>query len=128
MELIHESVKMYSAEYEYEFEITGKHCGFAFPCNEVGTIVLDTLSPAAIENLKRCKSGKITFYQPPHKTMNVSAYMMPAEGKCSCGEIVCLTDDYYGACQCGNCGKWYSLTGQELNPPDQWEEPLEDDY
>ena len=40
-----------------------------------------------------------------------------------------LWDQYYGACQCPECGKWYNLFGQSLLPPDCWEEdPSEEEY
>ena len=45
-----------------------------------------------------------------------------AHGTCECGNEVELYDEYYGACQCEKCGKWYNLFGQELNPPTYWEE------
>ena len=31
-----------------------------------------------------------------------------------------------GAFECA-CGQWYNMFGQELNPPEDWEEPLEED-
>ncbi len=33
---------------------------------------------------------------------------------------------YMGAFEC-ECGKWYSLFGQELKPPEDWD-PWEEDY
>lgn len=46
----------------------------------------------------------------------------PAHGTCPCGETVYLTDEYIGACQCPRCGRWYNLYGQELIPPEYWED------
>ncbi len=34
---------------------------------------------------------------------------------------------YYGCCQCPGCGRWYAIAGYEVNPPDEWEEDLEED-
>ena len=35
--------------------------------------------------------------------------------------------DIMACCQCPNCGKWYAVAGYEVNPPDEWEEDLEED-
>lgn len=43
------------------------------------------------------------------------------------GGQVLLEDRYYGCCQCPGCGRWYSIAGDEVNPPDEWEEDLEED-
>jgi hypothetical protein len=49
--------------------------------------------------------------------------------KCEqCGKEFKLQDHYCGACECPNCGEWYNLCGQHLNPPEQWEEPIDYDY
>lgn len=53
-------------------------------------------------------------------------YTEPAKGKCHCGETVELVNEYRGACQCGRCGQWYNLFGEELLPPEDWITPIED--
>ena len=58
-------------------------------------------------------------YVPSQK---INGYREPAHGICRCGEEVTLIDEYMGSCQCENCGQWYNLFGQELLPPNQWEE------
>lgn len=55
-------------------------------------------------------------------------YMEPATGRCHCGETIQLVDQYYGACQCDRCRQWYNLYGDEILPPDEWEENLEEDW
>lgn len=47
--------------------------------------------------------------------------------RCECGEEFFLEDRYYGCCQCPGCGRWYAIAGYEVNPPDEWEEDLEED-
>lgn len=47
-------------------------------------------------------------------------YVEPAHGTCTCGREVTLENEYRGACECG-CGRWYNLFGQELLPPEYWE-------
>ena len=56
-------------------------------------------------------------------------YKEPAHGTCICGEEVSLWDQYYGACECPKCGRWYNLFGQELVAPEHWEtDPAEEEY
>ena len=52
----------------------------------------------------------------------------PVKGLCSCGQWVELVDEYYGACQCPKCGKWYNLFGQELVSPEYWEQDPEETW
>jgi hypothetical protein len=47
-------------------------------------------------------------------------YKELAHGTCECGEEVYLQNEYMGACECPNCGRWYNLFGQELNPVNTW--------
>ena len=44
----------------------------------------------------------------------------PAHGTCVCGSEVYLYNQYMGACECENCGRWYNLFGQEIMPPEMW--------
>jgi len=50
----------------------------------------------------------------------------PAIGKCVCGAKVHLNGNYMGATEC-ECDRWYGMDGTEMNPPDMWEEPIEED-
>ena len=54
-------------------------------------------------------------------------YMEPAVGKCFCGRGVVLSGHYHGASDC-ECGRWYGMNGEEMVPPDQWQEPIDYDY
>ena len=49
------------------------------------------------------------------------SYIENAVGKCICGNEVELYDQYQGACECPECGRWYNLFGQELLNPEYWE-------
>jgi len=107
-------------EYELVFD-DGANNGYAFPCDKDGNLNED-MHPAAIENYNWCMSHMDQFARA-NKVIKISRrYREPSQGKCSCGEIVYLTNDYMGACQCPGCGQWYNLFGQELLPPEMWEE------
>jgi hypothetical protein len=112
--------------YELQF-LYDDGSGSCFPCNENGTVL--NLPPEAVANLAWCMEHPEEFKTFAHVTRCVNRYLEPAHGTCACGQEVILTDEYYGACQCHVCGRWYNLFGQELLPPEEWEtDPSEDEY
>lgn len=97
------------------------------PCKEGEKV--NTYEPCSEEEctwwkyyLKASKDDSLYSRQEKHEW----SWIEPAKGICSCGETVYLTNEYYGACECPGCGQWYNMFGQELLPPNKWEE--EDDY
>lgn len=108
---------------EYFVDETG---GYSFPCDENGNVL--EMGPEALKNLEQCRQHPEKFIRPGHIRKDVHSYVEPAVGICSCGEDVILEDEYMGACQCGKCGQWYNLFGQELLPPGLWEENYYEDY
>lgn len=106
-------------DYEIAFD-DGCNNGFSFPCDKNGNL-LEDVPDAARQNHKLCLQHPEKFKR--FNTIVEYKYTVkePAHGTCSCGETVYLYDQYYGACQCPNCYKWYNLFGQELLPPEQWE-------
>ena len=95
--------------------------GFAFPCDEYGNPDPD-MNPAALKNLEWCRSHADEFVVAGEIVSRKNTYREPASGVCSCGHRVELWDQYMGACSCEKCGRWYNLFGQELLPPEQWEQ------
>lgn len=41
-------------------------------------------------------------------------------GKCECGKVIELWNEYLGASECEYCGRWHNLFGQLLNDPSTW--------
>ena len=113
-------------EYNIVFD-DGHHNGFAFSCNKDGTIFKD-LSPEAYANYKYCLESPEKFVRFNKVIASNYRVRNNAHGICHCGARIELVDMYYGACQCDKCGQWYNLFGQELLPPEEWEENLEGDY
>ena len=107
-------------QYEVVFD-DGHGNGFGFPCDSTGKL-LDGLNPAAYENYRFCLQHPERFARFNKVVCTNHKVKYPARGTCSCGTEVELIDSYMGACQCVTCGKWYNLFGQELLPPDQWED------
>ena len=105
----------------YEISFLDEHgCGYSFPCDKDGKP--KGLTDCAMENYKRCLENPKEYSVFNEVRENRNKYKEPAHGTCHCGEEVYLTNQYYGACQCEKCGQWYNMFGQELLPPDQWEE------
>lgn len=115
-----ESERKEYTEYELCFD-DGANNGFGFPCDKNGNI--DTnIHPDAKANYEYCMQHPEKFVRFNKVVKYTRSYREPAHGKCECGEIVILTNDYFGACQCPRCGQWYNLWGQELLPPERWED------
>ena len=110
--------------YELVFD-DGHNNGFGFPANEAGDVLLE-LNKAALENYRYCMDHPEKFKRWNEVVKYSRRYRVPAKGTCSCGQEVVLINEYMGACECPNCGKWYNLFGQELLPPDQWD--MSDDW
>lgn len=95
--------------------------GFGFPCSADGEVEpLDNKDAQA--NLEYCRSHPEKFARAGFVEKYKNTYREPNRGTCSCGERIELWNEYYGACSCPKCGKWYNLFGQELLPPEDWEE------
>ena len=111
--------------YELLFD-DGEGGGFGFPCDADGNV--EELNPAAAENLKWCQAHRDRFVHIGVEEFH-QEWKDPDQGTCSCGETFDLIDEYYGACQCPKCHRWYNLFGQSLRPPEDWEiDPSEEEW
>lgn len=110
--------------YELAFD-DGRNNGFGFPCTEQGDPLLSD-NPAAQSNYKYCLEHPGKFVRYNKVIRHEQDYKAPARGVCKCGEEIELVNEYMGGCECPNCGQWYNLFGQELNPPETW--PDGDDW
>jgi hypothetical protein len=107
-------------EYDVSFD-DGHNNGFGFPCDASGKL-LDGLTKEAKVNYEWCLQHPERFERFNKVVKHVRRVKDAAHGKCKCGNDVELWNEYDGACQCQKCGQWYNLFGQELLPPEQWEE------
>lgn len=126
--------KKVSIEYFVSFEghnEFGGRGGYSFPCDEHGNIDWSKESADARKNYEWAKAhSKKWDICNGGVVRRKHLYREPRYLICECGEKVYLDGQgYYGAFECPNCGEWYNAFGQELNPPSEWEEPLdEEDY
>jgi len=118
--------------YEHQFQNKDYYkgdyftAGFVFPSDKDGNILTASMCKEAIDNYNRVKTDEKYIDFGVQKITR--CYTEPAVGKCVCGARIILDGSYMGASCCDECGRWYSMNGQELNPPEQWEEPLEEDW
>lgn len=113
-------------EYHIVFD-DGHFNGSCFPCDSTGNMFKD-LCPEAYVNYNNCLKHPERYIRFNKVIESKRTVKNDAFGTCHCGERVELFNMYQGACQCSKCGQWYNLFGQELLPPDEWEEEPEDDY
>ena len=108
-------------EYSLEF-FRDRNGGCAFPCDENGNL-LPFACEAAKKNYEYCMNHPEEYTYSFNRVRKESYRVSdPAHGTCECGEEVYLYNQYMGACECPNCGRWYNLFGQELIRPEYWED------
>lgn len=97
--------------------------GSEFPCDADGNILVDKMSDFAMQNYKNCLANPDKYPYAYNEVHKYSRWVKDTPyGTCHCGERVYLINEYMGACQCPKCGQWYNLFGQELLPPNDWED------
>lgn len=95
--------------------------GLWFPCDEEG-VLLEPVNDGARANYQYALAHPEQFARYNKVVKYSYSYWEPAHGICHCGAKVELVNEYMGACQCRRCGQWYIQSGQELLPPEEWEE------
>ena len=101
--------------------------GYAFPCDANGNLLEE--SPELQKSLNFCLGHPEKFDRFNELVTYRRSVKENDRGTCICGSDVELWDQYYGACRCPKCGKWYNLFGQSLLSPDYWEmDPSEEEY
>ena len=112
----------YETQHYYELCFDdGHNNGFGFPCDAEGKLLPD-LPSAAVENYNFCMAHPEKFDRWNKVVKHSERVRINATGTCICGETFELWNQYMGACECPKCGRWYNLYGQELNPPETWED------
>ena len=94
--------------------------GYSFEL-ENGNPVLNT--EAAKTSWEHCQ---VAFPDGGRRKVYRNRYKVPARGICRCGCEVTLYGGYYGTTECDRCGQWYNSCGEEILPPEMWEEDLEE--
>ena len=106
-------------EHEIQFMYDG-NSGYSFPCDERGNLL--PMEACAKENYDYCLAHPEEFEEWNEQVAIVRYVTDNATGTCFCGATVELWDQYMGACKCPGCDRWYNLFGQQLNPPETWED------
>lgn len=108
--------------YELTFWNNAQGGGSCFPCDKDGNLIKKEMTECGYKNYEYCMSHPEEFDIFNKVERIERSYKEPANGDCHCGEKVFLYNAYMGACQCPKCGQWYNLFGEELLPPEEWEE------
>ena len=93
--------------------------GFAFPCDEHGTIDEHALMPAGLASLAAARGDDAALYEEPTVEKRTRSWNEPAVGACDCGGQVTLGGFTN---TCGRCHADYNGWGQRLAPREQWGE------
>lgn len=106
--------------------------GYSFPCDKDGAILWDKVSypEATRKSLAYCKAHPDRWTSQSRNGRVAEVIDLKRYGICPyCGRKVYIVGSgYMGAFECA-CGRWYTVLGQEVKPPDEWEdldEPLDD--
>lgn len=101
--------------------------GFIFDLDEQGKPIFNC--PEAEENYKDAMAHPERFPECFNEVVtHTEVWTEPAHGICSCGKEVLIVNEYCGAFSCDYCGQWYNMSGQEILPPELWEEQIDEDY
>lgn len=123
LEIIKESYDETIEKFYIHFYDENKELRMGFPMENGVPAIKECAKENFATANKKADAGKWT-----KKIEKVSyTYKHLPYGRCACGAKFELYDRYMGACPCPNCGQWYNLFGQELDPPDTWDEGDEED-
>ena len=99
--------------------------GYAFPCDKDGNILWDKVSYPEVtrKSLAYCKAHPDRWTRQSRDGRVVAIIDRKRYGICPhCGRKVYLSGcGYMGTYECA-CGQWYNAFGQEVKPPDEWDD------
>lgn len=104
--------------YELTFD-DGHNNGFSFPCDKDGNLASD-MNDSAKENYEWCLAHPSEFERYNKVVEYKQRYKENNSGTCDCGKQIELFNQYLGACECPNCGRWWNVWGQRVKNPDTW--------
>ena len=118
-------IEVEEKSYELVYEDVA-HNGYGFPCDERGNLSWKKVPhpETAPKELAYCKAHPEKWTGRNGEVITV--YSRERYGICPyCGHKISFCGSgYMGAYEC-TCGQWYNLFGQELLPPEDWDEPIE---
>lgn len=125
LKVIKQRQREFVEDYELFFE-TQPGGGFSFPCDNIGGVYSNRLTPEGRENLRKCWDGEIKTTKPPRVVNNSYWHEHPEVRECRCGKPLEMVHDSEGIVYC-HCGRMFNTSGSELRPRSEWEN-YDDDY
>ena len=119
IEIIKEAGFEYITEKSLDFFNEDGAVCLGFPVDDNGEVII---TPESKENYEYGVSKSEAGLWTKRLTTCTRRFRTNAVARCHCGEEIELYDEYLGACECPNCGRWYNIFGQELENPEEWEE------
>ncbi len=118
MEIVEVEKKHYRLAFD-DADIPGS--GYSFPCDKDGRVLWESVScpDIARKNLAVCKAHPERWTADSRDGRVVQIIRRVRYGVCPyCGRRV-----YFGgsSTEC-ECGQWYNVFGQEIKPPENWED------
>lgn len=95
------------------------NAGFAFDTDERGNPVFGTKE--AEKSYRYCLAHPELFKDLGNET-EIHTFFEDALVRCECGKEITVAPRYYGADECPFCGRWHNLFGDQLLPPDEWQD------
>ena len=119
IEIIRFAKNVVEYDYEHYYEnVDQPGSGFSFPANEFGDLLVDQMSPSAMESYEMVCAEDSNYHYEGLKRYT-RRWREPTVGRCYCGEEVILE---YNTNECDKCHALYNVSGQQLSDPRMWGE------
>lgn len=93
--------------------------GFSFPVDKDEKVILD--NPDAEASYRMCLTHPKQYADDEIVEVDRYYFIKPTM-HCRCGHKIFIGNRLDGADSCPYCGQWHNQFGEELLPPEQWEE------
>ena len=96
-------------EYFHQFTYIDDHSKMIFPCTEEGKLLVKT-DKKEFESAKKHPE----FIKDDGIQMKKLYFIIPAKGRCSCGNVFTMAEEKNGFCKCRKCNSWFDLSGRRV--------------
>lgn len=106
-----EKVERYERHFHW---VDDPNCGFSFPCDKNGRVIIEEMHRLAQENFEMCVANDGSKLADDG-IQDWSYYIKHKDTRrCECGELIEMWGDSMGEVGCEHCGRVYNIFGQRL--------------